>query len=1684
MAAPSPRKPRRTKGRHRKPSTLPSSYGVHWLGVGAVGMGLAAAIASGQGVASATTDDSSKPGDAGPSATDTTRDRPASDKPEADTPSTDKDDTDKADDSSEDDSPAAGPERPTLREDQPKPTRSDRFGPKRHTADAIDEDADSDEVDEAATQPEPHIENPTDAAEPTTKDRHRDRSESDTAPAEETTQEAPEGTETRSAPVDFNNAINDVLTGIGLGVPGNGIPLPTFPMGGLAESLLLAARTGEFDREEALAEFNRAAGWIPALGTVLNAISLVRNLGELGTAVLRGDGLDIGDEIGDITRDFIGMAPVIGAPVSAGLYDLTMPTSDVVAVSTLAAAAPMAAAEPGTEEHFWDTVENVLAQLIGWPEAPDTVFVTPANYLLDQALDAHSLTMDLLVANPTPFTQWIPDLLGIVGLFIKSALPDYTFSDGINTFGNLINRLIPPFKMVDGNGITEAQVAGAAAGALVKVLDRMLNNDLAIEHLRDAAIEGGTAGALNPSSVLGMTFTTGAEPTPFSLVTYMALVAVYERFQQVALNHLPVVTGMTQNGQILLSITGKVNVTDADGDALTYSVTQAANGVVTLLADGGWLYTRTSNWSQSGTDTFTMTIDDSLGQVADLGLGHPYSPDGHSVTVTITVNYSGTANNAPTSGVLVGLPDGMGIVRGTVSGTDIDGDTLTYSLVNPGTTGATNNSIYTSEGGVVALNTSTGEFVYIPKVSTDLIPGLDTDSFQVQVSDGRGGTSTATVIALSNLKPGTTTTGTSAYVENGRIVVPSADTGLLTYSLGAGPSKGTVVVNADGTYTYTRNSSLPTNVSTDDSFTIIGTDANGKSVTLPTVTVSPPLVNITPTTTTSGGTFTPRGMIGGTPITPGTQTTTGTFSGTDVLGNPVTVAAGIYNSAQGGNVTVLAGGGFLYTNTTYSDIFHRAAADNATAADKVDTVKINVTDSFGGTSEVTFSVQLRTENAAPSSSSSVGGADALGVVRGSVAGSDSDGDLFTYSLAGAGNPGGATTGSTYAANGGIVALNADGSFTYIPTKSASTTDSFKVLVSDGHGGTTTATVAVPLSIPSPVANVNTSTPGVVTGRLNIPAADSGLMTYSLGTGAAKGTVTVNADGTFTYTRTAGLGHSTSPADSFAITGTDIATGKTVTIATITVTPTVGNTVPVRSGVAVINSSLDDTDLSFNRQQTTTGTLGATDADGDTVSFAPGTYTTLNDGTVTVNADGTFTYKSPKKLKLTEDRFWHNAAATGAPGDLFTVAVNDGFGGVVSLVYSIPIEKLNTNPSSTVSVSVGSPDALGVVRGTLSGTDPDNNNVNYSLYGIEDTLSYGLAGAGNPAGATATSSATANGGIVQVSGNSFTYVPTQGVSADSFKVLVSDGHGGTAVATVNLTSLTTPSPVTNINTSTTNVVTGQLNIPAGDTGLGLTYSVGNQGAKGTVVVNANGTFTYTRTSSGHSTTPPDSFTIKATDALGRQVTIATVNVIPTVVNNAPTVVLNSQPTVGSRSGTTQTTAGKITWNDADGDALTINGQTAPIGSGTITLATRNGGTVVLKGDGTFTYTRTVSNVQSHQAAKIGAADNERYDYIDVTVADGYGPGTALAVQVAVYASNSAPTISGGSKSLGNVVFINVNETDGDDLSFSHNGSSFTFGGRNLGTSTLWGGSSLTVTDGYYAVVNGVVQSTAASTTKTW
>jgi VCBS repeat-containing protein len=103
-------------------------------------------------------------------------------------------------------------------------------------------------------------------------------------------------------------------------------------------------------------------------------------------------------------------------------------------------------------------------------------------------------------------------------------------------------------------------------------------------------------------------------------------------------------------------------------------------------------------------------------------------------------------------------------------------------------------------------------------------------------------------------------------------------------------------------------------------------------------------------------------------------------------------------------------------------------------------------------------------------------------------------------------------------------MNPDGSFSYTPAANFNGTDSFTYTVSDGNGGTTTGTVSVNVAAVNdgPVA-ANATASGtednVVTGQLTATDIDGDTLTFALADngGPAHGSVTVNPDGSYTYT---------------------------------------------------------------------------------------------------------------------------------------------------------------------------------------------------------------------------------------------------------------------------------------------------------------------------------------------------------------------------------------------------------------------------------------------------------------------------------------------------------------------------------------------------------------------------------------
>src|SRR5205823_5358688 len=162
--------------------------------------------------------------------------------------------------------------------------------------------------------------------------------------------------------------------------------------------------------------------------------------------------------------------------------------------------------------------------------------------------------------------------------------------------------------------------------------------------------------------------------------------------------------------------------------------------------------------------------------------------------------------------------------------------------------------------------------------------------------------------------------------------------------------------------------------------------------------------------------------------------------------------------------------------------------------------------------------------------------------------------------------------------------------------------------------------------------------------------------------------------------------------------------------------------------------------------------------------------------------------------------------------------------------------------------------------------------------------------------------------------------------DSFGYSISDGNGGTASATVNVTvtpvndapianndSYNTPEDTTLTTTAVTGVLTNDTDVD-GDT---LTVSSHTNPAHGTLTLNANGSFSYVPNANFNGS---DSFTYKANDGTVDS-NSATVTINLAAVNDAPVAVADSYSTDEDTALHVNAATG-VLGNDSDVDNATI------------------------------------------------------------------------------------------------------------------------------------------------------------------
>ena len=196
-------------------------------------------------------------------------------------------------------------------------------------------------------------------------------------------------------------------------------------------------------------------------------------------------------------------------------------------------------------------------------------------------------------------------------------------------------------------------------------------------------------------------------------------------------------------------------------------------------------------------------------------------------------------NNSPVGDTLSFTTDEDTPVNGTLSASDEDGDSLSFTKA----TDPSNGTVVVDEN---------GDWTYTPNENYN-----GDDSFTVVVSDGQGGTDIITVnvgvTPVNDLPVGedvSVTTDEDTPV-SGSLTATDADNDQLTFSKGTEPSNGSVVVDENGNWTYTPDE----NYNGSDSFTVVVDDGQGGTDTITVdVGVTPiPSVSITETVSVSEG---------------------------------------------------------------------------------------------------------------------------------------------------------------------------------------------------------------------------------------------------------------------------------------------------------------------------------------------------------------------------------------------------------------------------------------------------------------------------------------------------------------------------------------------------------------------------------------------------------------------------------------------------------------------------------------------------------------------------------------------------------------------------------------------------------------------------------------------------------------
>ncbi|KAA5924279.1 retention module-containing protein [Achromobacter xylosoxidans] len=572
-----------------------------------------------------------------------------------------------------------------------------------------------------------------------------------------------------------------------------------------------------------------------------------------------------------------------------------------------------------------------------------------------------------------------------------------------------------------------------------------------------------------------------------------------------------------------LTANGKLDIVDKDAGQASFKPQtdfQGQYGKFSIDANGNWSFKLDNDAKaiqQLGakehlTETFTVT-----------------SADGTTSQVVITIN--GT-NDAPTvSGTATGAvaEDGTTTTSGQLTKTDVDvNDKHTWSVNNEGK----------GQYGTFTVDQN-GKWTYVLDNDSAKVQALTegqkvTDTITVTVDDGNGGTATQVITVditgtndaavITPSKPGDdkgTVQEDTTLTANGKLDIVDKDAGQASFKPQTDfqGQYGKFSIDANGNWSFKLDNDakaiqqLGAKEHLTETFTVTSADGTTGKVVI--------TINGTNDAPTISGTAT------GAVKEDGTQTVTGQLAKADVdVNDKHTWSLNNDGKGQYGTFTLDQSGKWTYVlDNNSAKVQALAEGQKAT-----DSITVTVDDGNGGKATQVITIDITGTNDAPTIGGTATGAvkeDGTLVTTGQLTKTDVDtNDTHTWSV---NNEGKGQYGTFTVDQNGKWTYTLDNASTKVQAlkEGETVTDTIKVTVDDGHGGTAVKEITVTVTGTNDIAKITGQSTGAViedktvvtTGKLTVSDADAGQSALIAQTNVAGkyGTFSIDANGNWTYT---------------------------------------------------------------------------------------------------------------------------------------------------------------------------------------------------------------------------------------------------------------------------------------------------------------------------------------------------------------------------------------------------------------------------------------------------------------------------------------------------------------------------------------------------------------------------------------